>query len=225
MRALVIAGTSVALEMVERLHAGGWHVTSVVAPHHARALVPPGEVHIGGFGGPAGLVKWLIAQGVEVIVDAAGPFAGKISVSVSEAARATGTPLISIVPQPWIPQRADNWIEVSDLRTAAAVCRERFSRVGLQLEPDIAAKLGVSDALLTVQPRVGSAISQEDIEREALEAVVIANSGDATDERALAAARHAGVPVVMISPPPPAPRPGVRVVGEVAEAFLLPPFR
>ncbi|WP_083879948.1 precorrin-6A/cobalt-precorrin-6A reductase [Corynebacterium ulceribovis] len=225
MRALVIAGTSVALEMVERLQAGGWHVTSVVAPHHAQSLVPPGEVHIGGFGGPAGLVKWLIAQGVEVIVDAAGPFAGKISVSVSEAARATGTPLIAIVPQPWIPQRADNWIEVSDLRTAAAVVRERYRKVGMQISPEVAAKLKLGPSVSTVFPRGGSAVSQEMIEQRSLDAVVVGNTGDATDELSLAAARRAGVPVVMITPEPPTVRPGVRVVADASEALLLPPFR
>ena len=93
MRALILGGTGEARALAKRLVDVGWHVTSSLAGRVAEPKLPVGHVRIGGFGGPAGLTKWLLADATEVIVDATHPFAERISALAAEAARATGLPL------------------------------------------------------------------------------------------------------------------------------------
>lgn len=112
MRALILGGTGQARALAKRLVDAGWFVTSSLAGRVSEPKLPVGHVRIGGFGGPAGLATWLIADATEIIIDATHPYAERISESAAEAALATGIPLIALHRPAWEKAQGDNWIEV-----------------------------------------------------------------------------------------------------------------
>src|SRR5699024_6771808 len=126
-RALILGGTGEARALAKRLVDAGWHVTSSLAGRVAEPKLPVGHVRIGGFGGPAGLTKWLLSDATEVIIDATHPFAERISASAAEAARATGLPLVALHRPAWEKERGDEWLEVLDMEAAAELARTRFA--------------------------------------------------------------------------------------------------
>lgn len=132
MRALILGGTPSAREIAREMTLSGWHVTTSLPKDGALSSVPNGEVHIGGFGGPAGLTQWLLRQGIELLVDASDPFAERISLSASEAARALRIPLIIVEEPRWHPQKADKWHFVDTVATAASIC-SRFHHILVDL--------------------------------------------------------------------------------------------
>ena len=75
MRALILGGTAEARALAKRLVGEGWFVTSSLAGRVSNPKLPVGNVRIGGFGGPAGLTRWLISDATEVIIDATHPYA------------------------------------------------------------------------------------------------------------------------------------------------------
>ncbi|HHU44934.1 MAG TPA: cobalt-precorrin-6A reductase [Actinomycetales bacterium] len=127
MRALILGGTAEARALAERLVGAGWHVTSSLAGRVSEPKLPVGQVRIGGFGGPAGLARWLLEDATEVIIDATHPFAERISTSAAEAARATGLPLVALHRPQWEPVRGDEWLRVPDMAAAAELARTRFA--------------------------------------------------------------------------------------------------
>jgi precorrin-6A/cobalt-precorrin-6A reductase len=56
-----------------------------------------GEVRIGGFGGQSGLINYLQAQHINVLIDATHPFAAQISRNAAEAAIATNIPHLMVI--------------------------------------------------------------------------------------------------------------------------------
>lgn len=126
MRALILGGTSEARALARRLVAEGWYVTSSLAGRVAEPKLPVGQVRIGGFGGPAGLARWLLDNDTVVVIDATHPFAERISVSAAEASRATGVPLIALHRPAWEQTKGDQWLAVSSMSEAAALVADRF---------------------------------------------------------------------------------------------------
>ncbi|MEJ5919882.1 MULTISPECIES: cobalt-precorrin-6A reductase [unclassified Corynebacterium] len=126
MRALILGGTGEARALASKLVQAGWHVTSSLAGRVSEPKLPEGNVRIGGFGGPAGLAKWLLADATEVIIDATHPFAERISESAAEAARATGIPLVALHRPAWDEVRGDQWLHVANMQEAAELVRRRF---------------------------------------------------------------------------------------------------
>jgi precorrin-6A/cobalt-precorrin-6A reductase len=95
-RILILGGTSEALELARRLCARpGIVVTTSLAGRTRRPRLPPGRVRIGGFGGPAGLARYLREQRIDVVVDATHPFAARISANVVRAAADAGIPILA----------------------------------------------------------------------------------------------------------------------------------
>lgn len=127
MRALILGGTGEARALARRLTAEGWYVVSSLAGRVAEPKLPVGQVRIGGFGGPAGLARWLLANDTVVVIDATHPFAERISVSAAEASRATGVPLVALHRPAWGKERGDNWLEVGSVAEAAALVEDRFN--------------------------------------------------------------------------------------------------
>ena len=133
MRALILGGTGEARDLAQLMYDTGWEVTSSLAGRVKHPKLPVGEVRIGGFGGPAGLTKYLIDSGTTVLVDATHPFAEQISISAAEAARATRLPLIALHRPEWEPQPGDRWIPVPDMDAAAAKAAREFHHIFLTI--------------------------------------------------------------------------------------------
>lgn len=221
MRALILGGTGEARALAKKLVDAGWFVTSSLAGRVSEPKLPVGSVRIGGFGGPAGLAKWLISDATEVIIDATHPFAEKISESAAEAARATGLPLIALHRPAWEQQKGDNWIEVGSMEEAARVVADRFSSPFLTIgRQQLAAFAGDSNGRYLIRcvekpppplPKNRKVVlsrgpydvaGERKIMRDyAVDCVVTKNSGGAATYAKIEAARDLRKPVVMVQRP------------------------
>jgi len=108
-----------------------FRVISSLAGRTREPLRPAGEVRIGGFGGVGGLVDYLRAERVDVLVDATHPFAEQISANASAASAATGLPLLVLRRPGWTEQPGDDWRRVPSLEAAAALLPHLGRRIFL----------------------------------------------------------------------------------------------
>ena len=118
---LLVGGTGEARALAADLDGTpGLHLVSSLAGAVARPRLPVGEVRVGGFGGAAGLARWLSEHGAVAVVDASHPFASRISASCVAAAAATGLPLLRLERPAWSAEPGDRWYPVPDVPGAAA---------------------------------------------------------------------------------------------------------
>jgi precorrin-6A/cobalt-precorrin-6A reductase len=232
---LVLGGTVEARELAAELDQAGVAVTTSLAGRVANPRLPPGEVRIGGFGGPAKLAAWLGEQGVGAVVDATHPFAERISASVAAACPRAGVPLLRLERPGWQERPGDCWHRVADLAEAAALIPQLGSRVllttgrqGLAAFADVAAWFLIRcvdpperplparrDVLLGRGPYTLTG-KRALMERFEIDLVVTKDSGGGLTEAKLDAARERGLPVIVVDRPP---RPQTRTVATVAEAL------
>lgn len=126
---LVLGGTAEARELAGALHERGVPVTTSLAGRVTRPRLPPGEVRIGGFGGPERLADWLRAHGAVRVVDATHPFAERISASAAAACAAQRVPLLRLERLGFKEHSGDRWHWVDDLDGAAAAVSGLGERV------------------------------------------------------------------------------------------------
>ncbi|MFF5859480.1 cobalt-precorrin-6A reductase [Streptomyces sp. NPDC012751] len=237
MRVLILGGTTEARRLAELLHGTpGLELTSSLAGRAADPRLPPGGTRIGGFGGAAGLAAWLREHGTGAVVDATHPFAGTIGHHALQAAAAVRVPLLVLRRPGWLPVEGDRWHEVGSLEEAAAALPALGRRVFLTTgRMGLAAFAALDDLWFLVRsvdaPGPPHPARMEvlldrgpftlDGERELLrrhrvDVVVTKDSGGAATAPKLAAAREAGLPVVLVRRPP-APE-GVPVVPDAGSA-------
>ncbi|MFF5183136.1 cobalt-precorrin-6A reductase [Streptomyces sp. NPDC000345] len=223
MHVLILGGTTEARRLAELLHGmPGVAVTTSLAGRVASPRLPPGEVRVGGFGGPEGLTAWLRAHPVDVLVDATHPFAGTMSFHAAAAAAATGVPLLALRRPGWVPVEGDDWHEAGSPEEAAALLPALGRRVFLTTgRMGLAAFAGLDDLWFLVRsvdapegPRPARMETllergpfsldgeREVLRRHRVDVVVTKDSGGAATAPKLTAAREAGLPVVVIRRPP-----------------------
>ncbi len=197
-------------------------ITSLAGRTRAPAVLP-GEVRVGGFGGPEALAEYLRSEAIDLVVDATHPFAARISRNAAEACETAGLPRLLLARPAWTPQTGDNWIPANDTEAAAAALpglgKRAFLAIGRQELAAFAGLTGLWFLLRLVEApdappplanhhlvlgRGPFAIEQElELLREhGIEVVVSKNSGGAGASAKIAAARELGLPVVMIERPP-----------------------
>lgn len=224
---LILGGTTEARGLAETLHArspadGAPRVTTSLAGRVARPVLPPGEVRIGGFGGVDGLTAWLREHRVDVLIDATHPFAGTISFNAALAAASAHVPLLAVRRPSWVPSEGDDWHAVASLEQAARVLPALGGRVFLTTgRMGLAAFAGLDELwflVRSVDPPEGPRPARmetvlergpftlegerELLRRHRVDVVVTKDSGGAATAPKLAAAREAGVPVVVVHRPP-----------------------
>ena len=232
---LILGGTSEARDLAAALDRAGISVVSSLAGRVARPLLPPGEVRIGGFGGPEVLASWLVEHGVVAVVDATHPFAERMSASASMACDRTGVPLLRLDRPGWRERPDDRWHWVADLHAAATVAPSLGRRILLTIgRQGVDAFAHVSSAWFLVRcidapspplpPQCAILLDRgpytlagelDLIDRHAIDAIVTKDSGGAPTEAKLEAARLRGLPVVVLRRPV---RVGVASVSDVAGA-------
>ncbi|WOX23139.1 cobalt-precorrin-6A reductase [Streptomyces solicathayae] len=234
MHVLILGGTAEARALAGLL-APQVRVTSSLAGRVANPRLPEGEVRIGGFGGPDGLARWIGEHGVDRVIDATHPFAERISFNAARAAAAAHVPLLALRRPGWVPVEGDDWHEVGSLEEAAAALDGLGQRVFLTTgrmglaafadrpqwflvrsvdapEPPMPAR---TEVLLDRGPFTLDG-ERELLRAHGIDVLVTKDSGAAATAPKLAAAREAGMPVVVVRRPPvPA---GVETAGSVAEA-------
>lgn len=226
MHVLILGGTTEARRLAELLADRtvwpGLRVTSSLAGRVRRPVPPPGEVRVGGFGGAEGMARWLREKRVDALIDATHPFAGTIGFHAARAAATTHVPLLAVRRPGWAPGPGDDWHPAADLPAAAALLPALGRRVFLTTgRMGLAAFAGVRDAwflVRTVDPPAGAcppdaevlldrgpfslAGERELLRRHRVEVLVTKDSGGSATAPKLAAAREAGVPVILVRRPP-----------------------
>jgi precorrin-6A/cobalt-precorrin-6A reductase len=238
-RVLILAGTRDASELAARCAGrGDLEVISSLAGRTSSPKPLPGEVRVGGFGGAAGLERFLKARGIDRVIDASHPFAAQIGRHAAAACRAAGVPRLRLLRPPWQPQTGDRWLEVADLAGAAerlpALGRRAFLTVGHKDLDAFASLKGVWFLIRTIEPPpAGAPLAQarwlqargpftleaevDLLRAHAIDVLVTKASGGEATYAKLEAARRLGLPVVMIRRPPPPPGPVVATVAEVLD--------
>lgn len=221
MRALVLGGTADASLLAAEIARAG---IDAVYSYGGRTRAPadqPLPTRIGGFGGARGLADYIRCEGITHVIDATHPFAAEMSRNAVEACEQTGTSLIALERAPWTTAPGDNWIEVSDVSSAAAALPEAPARVFLAIgrqhiapfatRPQHAYTLRFVDPPEAPLPFAADVIVSRgpftlDGELEMLRArglawIVARNSGGDGARAKIDAARMLGLPVIMISRP------------------------
>ena len=99
---LLLGGTAEAYALAERIAVEFPHLTCTtsLAGRTRTPRVPVGEVRIGGFGGEAGLSRWLRERRVSLLIDATHPFATLISSNAVLASLRANVELLRLVRPP-----------------------------------------------------------------------------------------------------------------------------
>jgi precorrin-6A/cobalt-precorrin-6A reductase len=241
-RVLILGGTAEARALAAELHGrNGCRVVSSLAGRISQPVLPEGEVRVGGFGGVDGLADYLRAEGIDTLVDATHPFAQVMSEHAALAAGRADVRLIALRRPGWSPQPGDWWIRVPDIDEAARHAAELpegwcvFVTTGRRGLAAYARDERHIYLIRTVDPPDGALPPRRAVvldrgpytldgetalmERHDVCALVTKNSGGASTEAKLIAARQRGIPVLIVDPP--APPAGVEAVDSVARVVTL----
>lgn len=220
---LVLGGTTEARRLAAELAArAGVRVTTSLAGRVSRPGALEGDVRVGGFGGAEGLAEWLREHGVDALVDATHPFAAGITANAARAATATGLPLLVLRRPGWQPGPGDRWHFVDSLAEAAELLPRIGRRVFLTTgRLGLAAFAGLADlhfVARSVEPpeppmpprldvllaRGPFTVADESalLREHRVDVVVTKDSGGEATAAKLTAARHLGLPVVVVRRPP-----------------------
>jgi precorrin-6A/cobalt-precorrin-6A reductase len=201
--------------------------------------LPAGEVRVGGFGGVEGLVEYLLAESVDVLIDATHPFAARISANAVDAAARAGVRLVVLRRRGWVPGVGDRWVVVGDVGGAArqvaglpdgcvvflALGRQEIGVfAGDDRHSFVIRSVEAPGGDLPLRHRIVLGRGPFTVDGElgllrefGVGVVVCRNSGEG--EAKLVAARELGIPVIMVAAPVPVA--GVTSVETVAEVVEL----
>ncbi|OAN46672.1 cobalt-precorrin-6A reductase [Paramagnetospirillum marisnigri] len=235
-RILILGGTAEANALAQRL-AGrpGLAVVVSLAGRTRAPRLPPGEVRIGGFGGPQGLEAFLRENAITAVIDATHPFAARMGLNAFQACQACTVPLLRLERPAWVAQAGDRWHEVEDWDEAIAALRDSARRVLLAVGRQEVALFAILERIWFLirsveAPEPLPAFAQAEamlargpfsvadeaalLQDRAIDTVVCKNSGG--DDAKLVAARQLGLTVVMRRRPR---RPETATVAGIEEAL------
>lgn len=221
---LILGGTAEARYLAGRLaDRADLTVTLSLAGRTAAPLPQPVPVRIGGFGGAAGLVDYLVSARIDALIDATHPYASRMSANAATAARSTGVPLVTLKRPPWVAVEGDRWTEVGDVREALAslgqVSASVFVALGRsELAPLVEAPqhhylirsvdpvdppLSLPHAsYITGRGPFAEADDRALMTAHRVAVVIAKNSGGSATYGKIAAARALGIPVILLRRPP-----------------------
>ncbi len=238
MRVLLLGGTTEANQMAKALAGAAVDAIYSYAGRTRLPLSQPLPTRSGGFGGVAGLIKYLGEKKISHVIDATHPFAAGMSQNAFVACRDSGVPLIRLERPPWRAQAGDDWTLVPTIEEIPAVLPDRPSRVFLAIgkqqiglfanqpqhhyllrlvdAPDAPLPLRDTSVVLARGPfstKSDIALLQE----HAITHIVAKNAGGAGARAKLDAARHLGLPVIMARRPD---LPGQTIASGVAQVMV-----
>lgn len=238
---LILGGTIEARQLAARLAPrADWRLTVSLAGRTVAPLAQPVPVRRGGFGGSAGLARYLREASVSALIDATHPYAPTISAHAREAAEQTGTALLALRRSAWQAVSGDRWTEVESADGALRALGPQPRRVFLALgRQEIAPFAGAPQhrylirSIDPVDPPLevphahyilsrGPFTEAQDmalLQTHAIEIIVAKNSGGTATYSKIAAARQLGIPVLLLRRPPATEGPQVNTI-EKAIAWL-----
>ncbi|SAL58903.1 cobalt-precorrin-6x reductase [Caballeronia peredens] len=215
-RVLLLGGTGDALAIARGLPAA--HVYSLAGLGRVPADLAC-SVRVGGFGGIDGLVRYLRAEAITLVVDATHPYAAQMSRHAHAACAIARVPLWAVRRPAWQPQPSDDWREAADWQAITARI-EPFRRPLFTLGREPLAHLDEippsqywTVRCLEAHPgneraTIVDARGPFDLAGERalfddarIDVVISKNSGGRATEAKLAVARERRLPVVMLARP------------------------
>jgi precorrin-6A/cobalt-precorrin-6A reductase len=215
-RILLLGGVTEALAIARTL--GPAHVYSLAGigrvPSDLRC-----QVRVGGFGGAEGLAAYLLAEHIDLLIDATHPYAAQISANAARAAQLTGIPCWALRRPPWQAQAGDDWREVADwaelIKALRPFRRPLFTlgREPLQHLDEIPEQQFWTLRALEACPGnercevIGARgpfhLEDERVlfERRQIDVLISKNSGSGATEPKLEVARERGLPVLVLKRP------------------------
>lgn len=237
-RVLILGGTAEGRKLAELLNGAGYRPVTSLAGVTRKPSEICGETRIGGFGGPENLARYLKAERLSGVVDAAHPFAVTISRHAREAAQRCNLPLVRLERPAWHAEPGDRWIEVHGVAAAVAaipsgahilltigrkevmpfLARTDISGIARMIEP-VDTKVAGNWRILLARPPFHVEKELCLLGEHAITHVVTKNSGGEDTRAKLIAARAKGIEVIMIARPA---KPHAPTVGDplAALAFL-----
>ena len=237
-RILLLGGTAEARGLATALIKAGHAVVTSLAGVTQNPMLPDGELRVGGFGGEKGLHDYLLSGDFEVLVDAAHPFAARISRNGFDAALRAGIPYLRLERKPWAPMPGGQWIEVLGVEGAVAalpqaarvmltigrkeimpfLARGDLSGVARMIESPVIA-LTSRWKLILARPPFSVEGEKSLLARENITHLVTKNAGGGQTEAKLLAARELDMTVVMIGRPQKPPAQTFATVEETVAAL------
>jgi precorrin-6A/cobalt-precorrin-6A reductase len=218
---LILGGTTEANALAKAVCDQGVIATYSYAGRVENPRPQPLQTRVGGFGGADGLARYIIENAVTHVVDATHPFAAQMSRNAAKACAQTGIVLAALTRPAWQSSTGDNWRHVADIPAAVAALQGATQRVFLAVGrmhlQDFAAQ-PQHDYLLRLvdepdrvpMPKAQVVVARgpftldDDIalmQAHKTELVVSKNAGGTGARAKLDAARHLGLPVLMIDRP------------------------
>jgi precorrin-6A/cobalt-precorrin-6A reductase len=235
---LILGGTGEASALAGAVAERGLTATLSYAGRTANPRAQPIPVRVGGFGGVAGLERYIRDHRVTHLIDATHPFAATMSAHAVAAAQAAGVPLLALTRPAWQPLPGDRWHGVPDIAAAVTALSGPARRVMLALgrmhvetfaaqpqhryllrfvdSPDVPPAL--PDHRLVVDR--GPFTVEGDMrlmQEHGIDLIVCKNAGGTGAEAKIVAARRLGLPVLMIDRPFIPARATVHEIGEVMD--------
>jgi precorrin-6A/cobalt-precorrin-6A reductase len=233
---MILGGTRDARVLAWQLLAQGHEVVSSLAGVTRNPILPEGEVRLGGFGGAAGLRDYLAADCVDVLIDATHPFAEVISRNAEIATIGTRVQLFKLDRPGWTEGPRDLWTAVASISDAVAKLPSGarvFLAIGRKQVGPFMLRADITGILRMIEPpdqvvpslwqlilnRPGETIGDELnlMRAHNITHLVCKNSGGGSAHK-LAAARHLGLPVVMVQRPARRMSDAFASVAEIVEA-------
>ncbi len=177
------------------------------------------QVRVGGFGGAEGLAAYLLAEHIDLLIDATHPYAAQISANAARAAQLTGIPCWALRRPAWQAQAGDDWREVADWAELIEALRPfrrplfTLGREPLQHLDEIPEQQFWTLRALEACPGnercevIGARgpfhLEDERVlfERRQIDVLISKNSGSGATEPKLEVARERGLPVLVLKRP------------------------
>jgi precorrin-6A/cobalt-precorrin-6A reductase len=225
-RLLILGGTGEAVALARAVpirFSEAIRVTTSLAGRTRNPGPIPGNIRIGGFGGPAGLGAYLVEHQIDRLIDATHPFAAEISRTARCAAERAGVQRLLLLRRRWPRHPLDRWIEVDSIEAAASLVgkigRCALLTVGAGSASAFACAADVRFVVRLIDPprqelplhrhqivygRGPFSLPEERLllRQCGVDVLVCKASGGAATEPKLIAAREAGIPVIMVRRPP-----------------------
>ena len=179
---------------------------------------------IGGFGGAEKMAEWLMAESITTVIDATHPYAAQMSANAVRATQLAGCRLLCLLRPAWQPGQEDLWQEYQHWDDLISALPDG-AKVMLTAGQDGIRAFAGTKRLVVVARALENPAEQSDItfinslpsrhwEEEVslfsqygITHLVAKNSGGTSSIAKLAAARHLGLPVLLLARPAPPPAP------------------
>ncbi|EEE37552.1 precorrin-6x reductase [Rhodobacteraceae bacterium KLH11] len=218
---LILGGTTEANALAKSVAGQGIPAIYSYAGRVDTPRPQPIPTRVGGFGGAAGLARYIRDHRISHVVDATHPFAAQMSRNAVNVCDATGIPLVALTRAPWASGAQDRWQHVPDIAAAVGAlsgpAQRIFLAVGRMHLADFATQPQHHYLLRLVDQPQELPMPNRDVivsrgpfsvegdvalmERHNTELVVSKNAGGTGARAKLDAASALGVPVLMIDRP------------------------